>query len=51
MIDVSEVREQRSSIVGGISTSKSNSDMPEEVLEIPQGVLVYEIEGPNFTNA
>ena len=48
MIDVSEVREQRSSIVGGISTSKSNSDMPEEVLEIPQGVLVYEIEGPLF---
>jgi SulP family sulfate permease len=48
MIDVSEVREQRSSIVGGISSSKSNSDMPEEVLEIPQGVLVYEIEGPLF---
>ena len=48
MIDVSEVREQRSSIVGGISSSKLNFDMPEEVLEIPQGVLVYEIEGPLF---
>ena len=50
MIDVSEVREQRSSIVGGITTT--NPINPEassdEVLEIPAGVLVYEIEGPLF---
>lgn len=43
MIDVSQVREHRSSIVGGI-----NSDVTEETIEIPNGVLVYEIEGPLF---
>lgn len=49
MIDVSEVREQRSSIVGGITTvNPINPDTAEESLEIPDGVLVYEIEGPLF---
>ena len=49
MIDVSEVREQRSSIVGGITTvNPINPDAAEESLEIPVGVLVYEIEGPLF---
>ena len=49
MIDVSEVREQRSSIVGGITTvNPINHDTAEESLEIPTGVLVYEIEGPLF---
>ena len=49
MIDVSEVREQRSSIVGGITTvNPINPDTTEESLEIPTGVLVYEIEGPLF---
>ncbi|MBE6348180.1 MAG: sulfate permease [Spirochaetaceae bacterium] len=49
MIDVSEVREQRSSIVGGITTvNPINPDTAEESLEIPTGVLVYEIEGPLF---
>lgn len=49
MIDVSEVREQRSSIVGGITTvNPINPDTAEESLEIPAGVLVYEIEGPLF---
>ena len=49
MIDVSEVREQRSSIVGGITTvNPINPDTAEESLEIPTGVLIYEIEGPLF---
>ena len=49
MIDVSEVREQRSSIVGGITTvNPINPDTAEESLEIPTEVLVYEIEGPLF---
>ena len=54
MIDVSEVREERSSIVGGVATGivdsngKRITDIDEEALEIPQDTLVYEIDGPLF---
>ena len=54
MIDVSEVREERSSIVGGVGTGVVDSngnritDIDEQALEIPQGTLVYEIDGPLF---
>ena len=43
MIDLSEVQADRERLVGGISGSGK-----EEFLEIPKGVLVYEIEGPLF---
>src|SRR5574344_1935267 len=43
MIDVSEVQTKRESLIGGIT-----GDGTEEQLEIPEGVLVYEIEGPLF---
>ena len=43
MIDVSEVQADRERLVGGISVSGK-----EEMLDIPSGVLVYEIEGPLF---
>ena len=43
MIDVSAVQTKRETLVGGIS-----GDGTEEQLEIPEGVLVYEIEGPLF---
>lgn len=46
MIDVSEVRECTSSIIGGIDNQKA--DFPDEHLDIPQGTLVYEVEGPLF---
>ena len=41
--DVSAVQTKRETLVGGIS-----GDGTEEQLEIPEGVLVYEIEGPLF---
>ncbi|MEE1167151.1 MAG: SulP family inorganic anion transporter [Treponema sp.] len=43
MIDVSEVQAQREHIIGGISGTGE-----QEQLEVPEGVLVYEIEGPLF---
>lgn len=43
MIDVSEVQESRGTIVSGIT-----GDGQEETLDVPTGVLVYEIEGPLF---
>ena len=43
MIDVSEVQENHRTIVTGIT-----GDGHEEQLEVPTGVLVYEIEGPLF---
>ena len=42
-IDVSEVQENRQTIVTGIK-----GDGNEEKLDVPTGVLVYEIEGPLF---
>jgi SulP family sulfate permease len=44
MIDLSEVQNERESIAKGIS----HTDAKEEPLEIPQGAVVYEIEGPLF---
>lgn len=43
MIDVSEVQAKREHIIGGISGNGK-----EEHLDVPDGVLVYEIEGPLF---
>ena len=43
MIDVSEVQESRGTIVSGIT-----GDGQEETLDVPAGVLVYEIDGPLF---
>lgn len=43
MIDLSEIQNKRESLVNEIQT-----DYPEEKLDIPSGVLVYEIEGPLF---
>lgn len=43
MIDVSEVQEKRNTIVSGIT-----GDGTEEQLNVPAGVIVYEIEGPLF---
>ena len=44
MIDVSEVQNKRDSIAGGIS---GNSFL-EENIEVPEGAVVYEIDGPLF---
>ncbi len=43
MVDVSEVQTSRERLVGGI---KANGET--EKIDIPDGVLVYEIEGPLF---
>lgn len=43
MIDLSEIQDERSVITGGIK-----KDQPSENLNIPEGVLVFEIEGPLF---
>lgn len=43
IIDVSEVKTEATSLAGGIL-----GDGKQEVLTIPEGVLVYEIEGPLF---
>lgn len=43
MIDVSEVQENHRTIVSGIT-----GDGHEEQLDVPTGVLVYEIDGPLF---
>ncbi len=44
MIDLSEVQNKRESLTNGIA----QSDMPAEKLDIPQGALIYEIDGPLF---
>ncbi|MGN0728651.1 SulP family inorganic anion transporter [Treponema sp.] len=44
MIDVSEVQDKQNSIALGIS---GNSSM-EENIEVPEGTVVYEIDGPLF---
>lgn len=43
MIDLSEVQDERNIITGGIK-----KDQPSENLNIPNGALVFEIEGPLF---
>jgi len=43
MIDLSEVQDERNIMTGGIK-----KDQPSENLDIPQGTLVFEIEGPLF---
>ncbi len=43
MIDLSDVQNDKETLVGGIKAGGI-----EERLDIPQGVLVYEIEGPLF---
>lgn len=43
MIDLSNVQDERAIITGGIK-----KDQPAENLDIPKGVLVFEIEGPLF---
>lgn len=47
MIDLSEVQED-AGISGGIGRSVTTRDMPEEKLDVPEGAMVYEIEGPLF---
>ena len=44
MIDLSEVQNKREVLTSGIGVS----DMPEEKLDLPQGAMVYEIDGPLF---
>ena len=44
MIDVSEVHEYKNQITGGLQ----NTDLNEPPLDVPAGVLVYEIDGPLF---
>ena len=44
MIDLSEVQNKREALISGIH----DSDMPEEKLDLPQGAMVYEIDGPLF---
>jgi len=44
MIDVSEVHEYKNQITGGLQ----NTDLNEPALDVPAGVLVYEIDGPLF---
>mgnify|MGYP002622203350 FL=1 len=43
MIDLSEVQNQREALTSGI-----HKDMPDEKLDLPEGAMVYEIEGPLF---
>ncbi|WP_294428385.1 SulP family inorganic anion transporter [uncultured Treponema sp.] len=44
MIDLSEVQNKREALISGIHAT----DMPEEKLDLPQGAMVYEIDGPLF---
>jgi len=51
MIDISEVHEYGENITGGLKTKTDNGHNDsgvEEELEIPHGVLVYEVDGPLF---
>ena len=43
MIDLSEVQDERNIMTGGI-----RKDQPSENLDIPNGTMVFEIEGPLF---
>ena len=43
MIDLSEVQNPRDNVTAGIKT-----DQPDEKLDVPEGAMVYEIEGPMF---
>lgn len=45
MIDLSEVQNERDTIIGGIAMTP---DTIEEKLDIPEGTMVYEIDGPLF---
>lgn len=45
MIDLSEVQSQRENPVSGIH---GNNDIDEKPLDVPKGVMVYEIDGPLF---
>ncbi|MBR1912594.1 MAG: STAS domain-containing protein [Treponema sp.] len=45
MIDLSEVQNERETLIGGIAMSP---DTIEEKLDIPEGTMVYEIDGPLF---
>ncbi|MCR5764002.1 MAG: sulfate permease [Treponema sp.] len=45
MIDLSEVQNERETLIGGIATAP---DTIEEKLDIPEGTMVYEIDGPLF---
>ncbi len=45
MIDVSEVQNKRETLTGGISSMESGEN---ENLSIPEGAVVYEIDGPLF---
>ncbi len=44
MIDLSEVQNKREALINGIH----DADMPEEKLDLPNGAMVYEIDGPLF---
>ena len=44
MIDLSEVQNKREALITGIH----EADFPEEKLDLPQGAMVYEIDGPLF---
>ena len=44
MIDLSEVQNKREALISGIHAA----DMPEEKLDLPEGAMVYEIDGPLF---
>ena len=45
MIDLSEVQSARETQIGGII---ANNDTDEKALEVPENVMVYEIDGPLF---
>ncbi len=47
MIDLSEVQ-STSSATGQLTSGIGVSDMPEEKLDLPNGAMVYEIDGPLF---
>ncbi|MCM1321945.1 MAG: SulP family inorganic anion transporter [Bacteroides sp.] len=48
MIDLSEVQNKREVLTGGIAPSNAAGDAAEPSPDIPDGVLVYEIDGPLF---
>lgn len=48
MIDLSEVQAEEKGLAGGIGRSITTIDTPEEKIDLPEGAMVYEIEGPLF---
>lgn len=44
MIDLSEIQNKRESLIKGVAAA----DMPEEKITLPDGAMVYEIDGPLF---